>query len=336
MTTPGRPITPGSPGSTATPGYSVGPVHTGQKAQLEKTDQSLDQSELSVLNSPGRWVQLEHNVHEQPGDIPNLQTEHLLEHSQVCQDLTISDSLDIRSDDSTERLQTHLKDSGFRSKGTGHTGNRSDREHSVRRSRSVRSDAMEHGSDRTRHPMSLVLQGEIVILSPIRHTDPGELSPASMISHHRSRKCSSSYNSVSPRRRSRSSSCSRGKKKKSHKKRKHSTSSSTSRRSSSYSSRERKRHKSKKKKKKHSKSHSSKRDKREKKHKRRRSPTPSPSSSSASVSLDSSSSPRRSPARKKSRRISRSPSPAFNSPHSISRTENPASHRDILSLYMCE
>ena len=108
VTTPGRPITPGSPGSTATPGDSVGPVHTGQKAQLEKTDQSLDQSELSVLNSP---VQLAHNVHEQPGDIPNLQTEHLLEHSQVCQDLTISDSPDIRSDDSTERLRTHLQDS---------------------------------------------------------------------------------------------------------------------------------------------------------------------------------------------------------------------------------
>ena len=75
VTTPGRPITPGS---TVTPGDSVGPVHTGQKAQLEKTDQRLDQSELSVLNSPGRLVQLEHNVHEQPGDIRNLQTEHLL------------------------------------------------------------------------------------------------------------------------------------------------------------------------------------------------------------------------------------------------------------------
>ena len=70
MTTPGRPITPGS---TVTPVDSVGPVHTGQKAQLEKTDQCLDQSELSVLNSPGRSVQLEHYVHKQPGDIPILQ-----------------------------------------------------------------------------------------------------------------------------------------------------------------------------------------------------------------------------------------------------------------------
>ena len=101
VTTPGRPITPES-GSTVTPGDSVRPVHTGQKAQLEKADQGLDQSELSVLNSPGRSVQLEHNVHEQPGDMPNLQIEHLSEHSQVFQDFTISDSPDVRADDSTE------------------------------------------------------------------------------------------------------------------------------------------------------------------------------------------------------------------------------------------
>ena len=31
-------------------------------------------------------MQLEHNVHEQPGDMPNLQIEHLSEHSQVFQD----------------------------------------------------------------------------------------------------------------------------------------------------------------------------------------------------------------------------------------------------------
>ena len=74
MATPGRPITPGS---TITPGDSVRPVHTGQKAQLEKADQCLDQSELSVLHSPGRLVQLEHNVHEQPGNMPNLQIESL-------------------------------------------------------------------------------------------------------------------------------------------------------------------------------------------------------------------------------------------------------------------
>ena len=167
VTTPGRPITPGSQYSTVTPGDSVRPVHTGQKAQLEKADQCLDQNELSVLNSPGRSVQLEHNAHEQPGEMPNLQIEHLSEHSQVFQDFTISDSPDVRADDSTE--QTHLQDSGLRSSGightvnplgTGHTGNRSNREHSVHRSGSVRSDAMEHGSDIVK--MSLVLHGEIV------------------------------------------------------------------------------------------------------------------------------------------------------------------------------
>ena len=39
-----------------------------------------------------------------------------------------------------------------------------------------------------------------------------------------------------------------------------------------------------------------------------------------------------SPARKKSRIISRSPSPAVYNPHSTSRAESPASHRDFLSL----
>ena len=302
MTTPGRPITLGSPGIAVTPGDSVRPVNTGQEAQLEKTDQCLDQFEFSVLNSPGSPVQLEHNVHEQPGEIPILQIEHLSEHSQVGQDLAISDSPDIRSDDSTERLRTHLQDSGFRSSGTGHTlnplgtghtGNRSDHEHLVHRSRAVRSDAMEHGSDRTRHRSDVSRSSRRDSIThrhsiPLLHTDPGELSPASMIRHRSSRSRSSSYDSVSPRCRSRSSSRSRGKKKKSHKKRKHSSpSSSSSRRSSSHSSTERgrKRHKSKKKKKKHSKSCSSKHDKREKKHKRRRSPTPSPSSSSSYVEV---------------------------------------------------
>ena len=59
---------------------------------------------------------------------------------------------------------------------------------------------------------------------------------------------------------------------------------------------------------------------------------PSPSSSSSSVSSDSSSSLPRSPARKKSRINSRSPSPADDNPLSASRTASPASHRDHLSL----
>ena len=158
VTTPGTPVTPGSPSSAVTPGESVRPVQTGQKAQLEKADQCLAQSELPVFNSQDRSVQVEHNVHEQPGNMSNLQIEHLSEHSQVLQDLTISDSPDVRADESPKR--THLQDSGHRSSGidhtgnplgTGHTGNRSDREHSVHRSGSVRSDAIEHGSDRTKH-----------------------------------------------------------------------------------------------------------------------------------------------------------------------------------------
>ena len=104
-------------------------------------------------------MQLEYNVHEPLGNMPSLQIEHLSEHSQVFQDFTISDSLDVMADESPKR--THLQDSGHRSSGightsnplgTGHTGNRSDREHSVHRSGSVRSDAIEHGSVRTRHP----------------------------------------------------------------------------------------------------------------------------------------------------------------------------------------
>ena len=67
--------------------------------------------------------------------------EHVSEYFQVDRDLAISDNPDIGSDESTEWLRTHLQDSGFRSSctghtvnplGTGHTGNRSDREHSVR------------------------------------------------------------------------------------------------------------------------------------------------------------------------------------------------------------
>ena len=67
MTTPGTPITPGS---TVTPVESVRPVHTGQKSQLEKANQCLAQSELPVLISPDRSVQLEPNVHEPLGNMP--------------------------------------------------------------------------------------------------------------------------------------------------------------------------------------------------------------------------------------------------------------------------
>ena len=211
--------------------------------------------------------------------------------------------------------------------GSGHTGNRSDQEHGSVRTR--------HQSDVSRSSRRDSNTRRNTI--PLQHADPGEHSPASMIRHRSTRSRSRSYDSVSSRRRSRSTSRSSGKKK-SHKKRKPSTSSYSSCCSSSSSSeRERKRHKSKKKTKKHSKhckSHS-KRDKSKskKKHKRKRSPTPSPSLLSSSVSSDSSSSPWRSPAKKKSRLASRSPSPAGVNPQSVHRAESPASHRDHLSLY---
>ena len=91
-TTPGSPGAPITPGLRVTPGALVRPVYTGRKAQKEKADQCLDQSELPVLNSTVRLVQLEHNVHEPLGNMPTLQIEHSSEHSQAFQDLTKSDS----------------------------------------------------------------------------------------------------------------------------------------------------------------------------------------------------------------------------------------------------
>ena len=126
--------------------------------------------------------------------------------------------------------------------GIGHTGNRSDQEHGSIRTRHHADVSRSSRRDSNTHRNTISL----------RHADPGEHSPASMIRHRPARSCSRSYDSVSPRPHSRSTSRLRGKKKKSHKKRKHSsTSSSSYRRSSSSSSRERerKRHKSKKKKK---------------------------------------------------------------------------------------
>ena len=315
---------------SVTPGDSVRPVYTGQKAQKEKTDQCLDQSELPVLNSPDRLVQLEHNVHKQPGNMPILQAEHWSEHSEVFHDFTNSDSPNVKAYKSPERTQ--LQHSGHRSSGIGHTGNPLGIGHTGNRS------DQEHGSIRTRHHSEVSRSSRRDSNThrntiPLRHPDPGEHSPGSMIRHRPARSRSRSYDSDSSRRHSRSPSRSRGKKK-SLKKRKHSsTSSSSSCRSSSSSSteRERKWHKSKKKKK-HSKSLSSKRDKSKKKHKRKRSPSPPPSPSSSWVSSDSSSTLQRSPARKKSR-ISRSSSPADDNPQSAARAASPASHRDSLSLY---
>ena len=95
-TTPGLLGSPVTQGDSVTPGDSVRPVHTGQKAQKEKTDQCLDQSELPVLNSPDRLVQSEHNVHKQPGNMPILQAEYWSEHSEAFQDFTNSDSPNVK------------------------------------------------------------------------------------------------------------------------------------------------------------------------------------------------------------------------------------------------
>ena len=69
-------VLPVIPGDSVTPGDLVRPVFTGQEAQKEKIDKCLDRSELPVLNSPGSSVQLEHNVHKQQRNMPNLQAEH--------------------------------------------------------------------------------------------------------------------------------------------------------------------------------------------------------------------------------------------------------------------
>ena len=197
VTTPGIPIIPGSPSSTVTPGESVRPVHTGQKTQLEKADQCLAQSELSVLNSPDRSVQLEHNVHKQPGNISNLQAEHLSEHSEVFLDFMNSDSSNVKAYESPERTQ--LRHSGHRSSGIGHTGNPLGIGHTGSRS------DQEHGSVRTRHHSDVSRSSWIDSNThrdtiPLRHADPGEHSPASMIRHCPARSCSRSYDSVSLRR----------------------------------------------------------------------------------------------------------------------------------------
>ena len=280
-------------------------------------------------------MQLEHNVHKQQRNMPNLQAEHWSEYSEVFQDFTNSDSSNVKAYEFSKR--THLPHSEHQPLGIGHTGNPLGIGYTGNQS------DQEHGSVRTRHHSDVSGSSRRdsntrLNTIPLQHAEPGEHFPASMIRHRPARSRSRSYDSVSPRRRSHSTSRLRGKKKKSHKKWKHSsTSSSSSCRSSSSSSseseRERKRHKFKKKKKKHSKSHSTKRDKSKKKHKRKRSPSPSPSPLSSSVSSDSSSSPRRSPARKKSRIASRSPSPACVNPQSASRAASPPSHRDHLSLY---
>ena len=103
-------------------------------------------------------------------NMPYLQAEHWSEHSEVFHDFTNSDSPNVRANKSSER--THMRHSGHRSSGMGHTGNpmgightgnRSDHEHSVPRSRSIGLMLLSTGQT---EPdiilMSCVLPGEIV------------------------------------------------------------------------------------------------------------------------------------------------------------------------------
>ena len=142
-------------------------------------------------------MQLEHNVHKQPGNMPNLQVEHLSEHSEAFQDFTNSDSPNVKAYKSPKRTQ--LQHSRHQSSGIGHTGNPLGIGHTGNRS------DQEHGSVRTRHHSDVFRSSWRDSNThrntiPLRHTDPGEHSPASMIRHRPARSRSRSYDSVSPRR----------------------------------------------------------------------------------------------------------------------------------------
>ena len=162
--------------------------------------------------------------------MPSVQDEHSSEDSQAFQSLLISDSLDDNTDESPDGLLCVIL-----------TDNRSDHEHSVHRSRSARSDAVDHrsillnrtlqehrselehgsASNRTRHRSDVSRSSRRDSSThpaaiPLRHADPSEHSTASLLRHRRVRSCSCSYDSVFSRRHSRSSSRSRGKKKKLH------------------------------------------------------------------------------------------------------------------------
>ena len=142
-------------------------------------------------------MQLEHNVPKQPGNMPNLQAEHLSEHSEAFQDFTNFDSPNVKAYESPERTQ--LRHSGHWSSGIGHTGNPLGIGHTGNRS------DQEHGSVRTRHHSDVSRSSRRDSNThrntiPLRHADPGEHSPASMIRHCPARSCSRSYDSVSPRR----------------------------------------------------------------------------------------------------------------------------------------
>ena len=244
-----------------------------------------------------------------------------------------------------------MRHSEHRSSGIGHTDNWSDHEHSVHRSRSARSNAVDHrsillncslqehrselehglASNRTRHRSDVSRSSwrnssKHRATIPLRHADPSEHSTALVLRHCCVRSRSHSYDSVFLRHHSRASSCSRGKKKKLH-------SSPSYRHSSSSSSRERAR-----------KWHKSKRRNtlvyvllnvtNVRRNTRGRGVLLHLPLRLLQFSSDSFSSQQRSSARKKSRKCSRSLSSADENPHDPApTTECPALPRDHISRY---
>ena len=117
-----------------------------------------------------------------------------------------------------------MRHSEHRSSGIGHTDNRSDHEHSVHRSRSARSNAVDHrsillncnlqehrselehgsASNRTRHRSDVSRSSRRNSSThhatiPLRHADPSEHSTASVLRHLRVRNRSRTYDFFLPR-----------------------------------------------------------------------------------------------------------------------------------------
>ena len=243
------------------------------------------------------------------------------------------------SDANSDRNETELGDLNGREAHSNRTdshvsNNRTNRsrDHDGPDSSDHRSTLSRHRLARDRYDRTYVLPCQALegnrssrSIIPLRHAEPGELSPTSRLKQRRHRSPSDYSTSRS---RSRSSSRTRRKsKKKSDKKKKRKRSSSVSSRSrSASSSRERHKHRRKSKKKKSRKSRSHKHDSHAKKRKRR-----SPSSSSTSSSR---SSPRRSPSLKRSRAQSHdessSSSSETRSPRNPDRNSSPV---DTISIH---
>ena len=222
----------------------------------------------------------------------------------------------------SNRTDSHV--SNYRTKRSG--------DHDGHDSSDHRSTSSRHRSARDRYDRTFVLPRQALegnrsgrSIIPLRHAEPGELSPASRLKQRR-RRSPSDYSTS--RSRSRSSSRTRRKSKKKSdkkKKRKRSSSSVSSRSRSASSSRERHKHRRKSKKKKSRKSRSHKRDSHAKKRKRR-----SPSSSSTSSSR---SSPRRSPSMKRSRAQSHDGSSSSSETRSPRNQDRNTSPVDTISIH---